>query len=255
MSSTGMQDKYQKYKLKYINLKQDGGLLPVTELTPDVLMAIIILYNKTLFIYTLYRFRYDNTKNLIDITDLSNKIFSINQNKVIKDQYKLKYIDNLISLPDQKITELIKEPSTPLSPNRLIFTLRKDTATVIRHLYLINNESIKVINDYINLLEKHNLISGQYDELYGKCLQIRGLVVPGTTPVLPNQEVTELDLIRNESSKIINIIGDDFDNTIMNHNGHKANNLSDDKNKLLNNLFNNCFNGLSKILKKYSGNI
>lgn len=253
MSSTEMQNKYQKYKLKYINLKQNGGVLPVTELTPDILMAIIILYNKTLFIYTLYRFRYDNTKNLIDITDLSNKIFSVNQNKVIKDQYKLKYIDNLLSLPDDKITELIKEPSTPFSPNRLVFTLRKDTATVIRHLFLINNESIKVINDYINLLERHNLIAGQYSELYGKCLQIRGLVVPGTTPVLSNQELTELDVIRNESSKIINIIGDDYDNTIMNQ-GHKANNLSDDKNELLDELFNKCFKGLSKILENYSSN-
>ena len=252
MSSHEMQEKYQKYKTKYLNIKQKGGqpidILSVKKLTPDILMAIIVLYNKLLYSYTLYRFRYDNTRNLIDITGLSDKIFIINNHQSLKDQYKQKYIKDLISLSEEDITKLIQEPSEPFSPNKIIFTLRKDTATVIRDLYLINNESIKNINNYIDLLKKYNLIKGQYSEIYEKCLQIRGLVTPGITPLIQNNIETSLDKIRYDSSEIINIIGDDYDNT-MNNLGNKPNNLNDDKNDLLNGLFKTCFKELSKILE------
>jgi len=254
-----MKEKYKKYKLKYLNIKQKGGddplplnegtntIIPVNTLTPDVLMAIIVLYNKLLYSYILYRFRYDNTQNLIDITDLSDKIFMLTQNKSMKDQYNKKYIKNLLDLPKEEIEQLIGEPYEPLNPNRIVFTLRKDTATVLRDLYLINNESIKTINNYIIFLNNYNLKTGPYSEIYEKCLQIKGLVTPGITPYIPNEIVTDLDKIRNESSQIINIIGDDYTNT-MNNLGIKQNNLNQEKNDILNRLFKTNFRALSKML-------
>lgn len=259
MDANEIKEKYQKYKLKYLNIKQKGGtdplpsnedisiIIPIKTLTPDVLMAIIVLYNKLLYSYILYRFRYDNTHTLIDIADLSDKIFILLQNKSIKDQYKNKYIKNLLDLPKEEIDKLIQEPYEPLNPNRIVFTLRKDTATVLRDLYLINNESIKTINNYINFLNNYNLKTGPYSEIYEKCLQIKGLVAPGITPFIPNKIETELDKIRNESSIIINIIGDDFNNT-MNNLGIKPNNLNEEKNDVLNRLFKTNFRALTKML-------
>lgn len=210
-------------------------------------MAIIVLYNKLLYSYTLYRFRYDNTHNLIDITDLSNKIFILLQDKVLKEYYMKKYIKNLLSLPDDKIRKLIKEETFPLNPNKIIFTLRKDTATVLRDLYLINNESLNTINNYINFLEKYKLTTDNYSEIYLKCLQIRRLVAPDTTEFKPPEEKTVLDKIRNESSQIINIIGNDFNNTINNF-GIKSNNLNEKDNDIINRLFKTNFRALTRLL-------
>lgn len=280
MYAPEMKEKYQKYKLKYLNMKHKGGTNPlpqeesktdpsppkesktdllsppkesetnpyiIKELTSDVLMAIIVLYNKLLYSYTLYRFRYDNTHNLIDITDLSNKIFILLQDKVLKEYYMKKYIKNLLSLPDDKIRKLIKEETFPLNPNKIIFTLRKDTATVLRDLYLINNESLNTINNYINFLEKYKLTTDNYSEIYLKCLQIRRLVAPDTTEFKPPEEKTVLDKIRNESSQIINIIGNDFNNTINNF-GIKSNNLNEKDNDIINRLFKTNFRALTRLL-------
>lgn len=214
-------------------------------------MAIIVLYNKLLYSYTLYRFRYDNTHNLIDITDLSDKIFILLQDKVLKDYYMKKYIKNLLDLPDEKIKELLGEETNPLNPNKIIFTLRKDTATVLRDLYLINNESLNTINKYIKFLENYNLKPGNYSdnysEIYLKCLQIRRLVAPDTTEFKPQEEKTVLDIIRNESSQIINIIGNDFNNTINNF-GIKSNNLNEKDNDIINRLFKTNFRALTRLL-------
>lgn len=210
-------------------------------------MAIIVLYNKLLYSYTLYRFRYDNTQNLIDITDLSDKIFILLQDTVLKKYYMEKYIKNLLTLPDEQIKELIKEETNPLNPNKIIFTLRKDTATVLRDLYLINNESLNTINNYINFLEKHNLKTYNYSEIYLKCLQIKRLVAPDTTEFKPPEEKTVLDKIRNESSQIINIIGNDFNNTINNF-GIKSNNLNEKDNDIINRLFKTNFRALTRLL-------
>lgn len=287
MYAPEMKEKYQKYKLKYLNMKYKGGTdslpqeesktdpLPPKEnktdlssppkesetnpyiiegLTPDVLMAIIVLYNKLLYSYTLYRFRYDNTHNLIDITDLSDKIFILLQDNVLKEYYMKKYIKNLLTLPDEKIKELLEEKTDQLNPNKIIFTLRKDTATVLRDLYLINNESLNTINKYINFLETHNLKSDNdnYSEIYLKCLQIKRLVAPETTEFKPTEfkppeEKTVLDKIRYESSQIINIIGNDFNNTINNF-GIKSNNLNEKDNDIINRLFKTNFRALTRLL-------
>lgn len=211
-------------------------------------MAIIVLYNKLLYSYTLYRFRYDNTHNLIDITDLSNKIFILLQDKVLKEYYMKKYIKNLLDLSDKEIKELLGEKTNPLNPNKIIFTLRKDTATVLRDLYLINNESLNTINKYIIFLEKHNLMTNDYSEIYLKCLQIKGLVTPDTTEFKPPEGKTVLDKIRNESSQIINIIGNDFNNTINNFKTKNPNNLNETVNKTINDLFIKNFESLTNIL-------
>ena len=74
-----MSSKYElkadKYKMKYHKLKllmQQGGLF---ELSNNQIMDLIELYDKTYNLYVLYRFRYDNTKPLIDFHELTNFIF------------------------------------------------------------------------------------------------------------------------------------------------------------------------------------
>lgn len=234
--SLDFKDKYQKYKSKYFLAKQlvGGGM------TPEDTMDVIELYNKTSNLYILYRFRYDNTKDLIDTTDLSDKFFTLS--KQVKDDYQEYYIKDLLEMTN--IKEMVRNPNTS---RKIIFTLRQDTTKVIKNLLLINNESIDMINNYIIFMKNNNLHNRDkvYSEIYEKCLQIKGLVTKGTTRFNDNKTLNELDTIRNITNKIINIIGNDYDNTMENL-GIKSNNINEINNDLLDRLFKTSFKLLSK---------
>jgi hypothetical protein len=241
--SLNITEKYHKYKLKYLNAKQHGG----AGATPEHIMDVIELYNKTLNLYILYRFRYDNTKDLIDLGGLSDKIYKLNES--VKNKYNEYYIKNLLTSSPEDLLKFKSEKVDPNKSSRLVFTLRQDTTKIIKNLLLINNESADDIEKYINFLKVNELSDKPvFDEIYQKCIQIKGLVTKGSNTFKKNKENEDLDIIRNNTNQLINIIGDDFDKTLDNL-GIKANNIEEKTNELLDRLFKECFKLVSKKLE------
>ena len=248
MNNIDYSRKCLKYKQKYLNLKQRGGDMSETEKEKNhKIIDIIELYDKTMNLYSVYRIRYDNTKNLINFIDLSNLIFNYKRNLNIKEIYKNLYINNLLEL--EKISDKNKE--------QLIFTLRQDTTKIIKELAYPNNEALSIIRNYIQFFNNNNLSKlPVYSEIYEKCINIKGLVELGTVPFNLESKIEEavqnnldiLDIIRINTNGILNIIGNDYDNTINNINGNKQNDLNDNDNNKIDKLFKDCFDNIKKLL-------
>ena len=240
MDSQLYKQKAEKYRMKYEQLKlsiQQGGLF---ELSNRQIMDLIELYDKTYNLYVLYRFRYDNTRPLLDFTDLSNLINKARINT--KYEYSHYYIKDLLEKDD--IDTLIRKQK-----NHVLFTLRQDTTKLLRNVLLLNTESVSNVQSYIDLLAKFQE-DKEFAEIYGKCLQINGLVATGISFFESMGPGTELDIVRDESNHIINIIGNDYENTVRNKVSKQPNHLHDDPNDQLQRLFVSCFARISSELKK-----
>lgn len=240
MDSQLYQQKAEKYKMKYTDLKlkmQQGGLF---KLTNEYIMDIIELYDKTYNLYVLYRFRYDNTEHLINFNVLTNLIFKLR--KRTKHDYDYYYIKDLLESNDvQKLVEK--------SRNKVLFTLRQDTTKLLRNVLLFTDESKSNVDKYIKFIDDNKLLEKDFAEIHDKCIQIKGLVSPDTTEF---KSITldledHMNTIRYKTNQIINKIGDDYDNSMKNIG--KPNNLDPLINKQLNTLFTECFNIIEKVLK------
>ena len=253
MNSNHFLQKAEKYKIKYNELKlsiQRGG----TIVTNNDIMDMIELYDKTYNLYVLYRFRYDNTLPLLDFIPLSNLIAEHKENT--QHNYNHYYIKDILNCDN--IQQLLETKF-----NKVIFTLRQDTTKVIRNMLLLNKDSIKLIDEYINFInkivkkhEKYNELTndiqinkGIIDEIFNKCIQIRGLVATGNNEFTKqNPEPQNLDGIRYNTNYIINILGNDYDNAVVSQG--KPNKLKADDNDRITLLFNRCFNEIYKLLPK-----
>jgi len=246
MNSNQYFRKAEKYKMKYHRLKlenQLGGAI----VTNNYIMDLIELYDKTYNLYVLYRFRYDNTLPLIDIIKLSNLIAEHKENTQHNyDHYYIKDIlncDNIQHLLETKF-------------NNVVFTLRQDTTKVIRNMLLLNNDSVNMIKVYIVFISK---ILENYDkdtenkeiiqEIYDKCIQIKGLVSLENLDFVPMKEPPkDLNGIRYKTNYIINIIGNDYENAVKDLT--TKNELKDPINNQLDGLFKDCFGEIHKLLPK-----
>ena len=135
-------------KIKYVELKnkiQTGGSIMHN------IMDIIELYDKTFNLYMLYRFRYDNTLPLINLIELSEKVFKFKT--YTRCDFKNYYIKDL--LENDNVTELLKKEVTK---QKVIFTLRQDTTKLIKDVLLPNNESISKVNLYMDFISINDLL-------------------------------------------------------------------------------------------------
>jgi len=246
MNSNHFLQKAEKYKIKYNELKlsiQRGGKI----ITNNDVMDLIELYDKTYNLYVLYRFRYDDTLSLIDIIELSNLIAEHKKNTQHNyDHYYIKDIlncDNIQHLLETKF-------------NKVVFTLRQDTTKVIRNMLLLNDDSVNIINVYIDFISK---ILKNYDtnevnneiiqEIYDKCIQIKGLVsLENSNFVIMDESPKGLNGIRYKTNHIINIIGNDYVNAVKDR--KTKNEIGGTINNQLNKLFEDCFVEINKLLPK-----
>lgn len=244
MNSNHFLQKAEKYKMKYHELKlrmQQGGLYNYTN---NQIMDLIELYYKTYYLYIIYRYRYDNTKHSINFIDLSNLIFKLsNRTKYDYDHY---YIKDL--LDNEDIKELISKQK-----ENVVFTLRQDTTKLLKDVILLNYEANAKVDKYINFIVSNKLITDPvFQEIHGKCIQIKGLVSDGTNVFNSINPASNdyLNIIRDQTNHIINIIGDDYNKTYDNQLKGHSNNLDDKPNEKLDELFNSCFNLIFNELKK-----
>jgi len=240
--------KAQKYKMKYVDLKnklQYGGT--GTEFNSHHIMDIIELYRKTLNLYVLYRFRYDNNLPLINLDLLGNLVFKFES--MTSCDYKNYYITDL--LDNKNVKELLE---TDADITRMLFTLRQDSTKIIRNILLVNKESVSKINKFIKFIETHKLTElkphgNEFSEIHDKCIQILCLV-SSRSSIYNNMESTDsLDILRNKTNMILNIIANDFERYVSVTSGN-LNNISEDLNNKLQSLFLECFEEITKELKK-----
>jgi len=254
--------KAQKYKLKYSQLKaqiQAGG-------TPEFdLMDVIELYDKTFNLYVIYRFRYDNTLPLINyLNELGSIVYNHRMSPSIKKNYDGYYIkemlnqfNRLIIRGDDGIADIHNYANDETKKKGLIFTLRQDTTKLLRDVLLINNESVGRVQAYIDLITALGPLAQDpvFQEILEKCRQIQGLVKASITEFNESVQPTSddvLNLIRFKTNKIINIIGNDFDDSAQRARENQPNKISEDNNLALNILFNDCFKLIKQKLESIS---
>jgi hypothetical protein len=238
--------KAHKYKMKYLGLKnitQNGG----GQLSHHV-MDIIELYRKTLNLYVLYRFRYDNTNPLIDLDKIGNLVFKFES--MTQSEYNKYYISDLL---DQKnIKELLESEE---GIERILFTLRQDSTKIIRNILLINIESDLKINKFIKFILKNKLndpstfpskptYANEFSEIHSKCDQLLSLVKSNKHEFVKTNETNDLDGLRNKTNLILNILGNDYDRYVKVKKGDK-NFITDEANTELEQLFNLCFHEIT----------
>jgi hypothetical protein len=225
MNDQQLQQKANKYKMKYLALKQQGGnnkiqrggaYLGETNNIQNQL-GLIELYDKTLNEYLIYRFRYGSDCKLFDIRDLSNQIYRLRESA--RYAYNSFYIGNIMDQQKTVETHLNSE----IDRYKVLFTLRQDTTKLLKEVILINEEAIKKVEKYIMFIEElikmakdRKIVDliGSLEEILGKCNQIKGLVVKENTVFVPPDITTSLDLIRYETNLIMNEIGNDITNYI-----------------------------------------
>ena len=223
--SCEMQNKYLKYKSKYNQLKQHGGKLSNVEV-----IGLCELFDKTLNLYKLFRFRYDNTPTVLNISDLNDKVYKNKEDHEVKAEYNKLYLPNLLSM------------STLPHLESVAFTLRQDTTKLILNIFLLSGASVDKIKVYMTFIEKHNLKKDPvFAEIYDKCTQLAGLVSQGDVVFKETPGLKGVDLIRQISNKIINLIGNDFDVSLQNFKTSSPNNMDLKLRQQLNDLFKECF--------------
>lgn len=238
-----------KYKIKYTQLKkmlQTGG-------DDHRIMDIIELYDKTYNLYLLYRFRYDNTMPLHDLTKLSNDVFT--RKTSLKVKYQTYYIPNITDTKPDALSTLISEKD---GNGRVLFTLRQDTTKLIKELLLLNNESVAKVKVYLDFLT--SILSDQsipepevYEEIHNKTTQINGLVASGKTDFKISSfddicRLDKLNKIRYNTNLILNLLGNDFDNIQKRITTKEPIQLDPRINAQLDVLFSTCFEDVKSLL-------
>ena len=225
MDDRQLQQKANKYKMKYLALKQKGGNSNNIQRGGAYMgeknniqfqLGLIELYDKTLNEYLIYRFRYGSSCTLFDIQDLSNQIYRLRESA--KYAYTSFYIPNLM---DQAPEFLTKHLTSVIDHYKVLFTLRQDTTKLLKDVILINTEAVAKVDKYIEFLDtllrmtketKIENLTENLNEIQGKCNQIRGLVVDASTPFVPPEIKDSLDLIRRDTNAAMNEIGNDISN-------------------------------------------
>lgn len=231
------EEKYQKYKQKYMQAKYNKMKGGAVSLTVGDAIGIIELWHKFLYSYYIYRARFDNTMPLKDFTALSNLMFRLSQQPKVKAEFNEMYLSDL----EQMIKN--KQYADALSKERgkLIFTLRQDTTRLIRSLILINDAARAEVEMYLDFLKSGSVPKeSDFKELLGKCVQLEGLVSPGETDVIViGGDRAGLDRIRDLTNLLLKQLGDTYDSTVENM-GMRANNLDDKVNRELDKTINLC---------------
>ena len=228
MDERQLQQKANKYKMKYLALKQKGGKSNSIQRGGAYMgetnniqfqLGLIELYDKTLNEYLIYRFRYGSNCTLFDIQDLSNQIYRLRESA--KYAYTSFYIPNLMDQPNKVLEDHLQ---SVIDHYKVLFTLRQDTTKLLKEVILINTEAVAKVEKYIKFLDKlidmtkNTQIPALIEnlkEIQGKCNQIKGLVLAGTTEFVAATINDSLDLIRNETNFIMNAIGNDIDNYVI----------------------------------------
>jgi len=248
------EEKYQKYKQKYMQAKYNKMKGGAVSLTVDDAIGIIELWHKFLYSYYIYRARFDNTMPLKDFTALSNLMFRLSQSPKVKTKFNEMYIKNL----EENIKDVSEEKTgdldTLLNPenrNRFIFTLRQNTTKLIRSLIFVDDAAFAEVDMYLRFLQS-DLIprDSEYKELIEKCKQLKGLVSPGETErfVIEGDRVG-LYRIRDLTNLLLKQLGDTYDSTVENM-GMRANNLDDRVNRELDRTINLCLREIKDYVDK-----
>ena len=223
--------------MKYNELKQfAGGKLDDMKKEQQRLIAITEIYNKLYNSYKVYRFRFNNTKPILPIIQLSNTIRNVITS--LGCVYTNNYIEDLNN-------------TTSTNRDKIVFSLRRKANLIIGSMLLKNDEALSLIKSYNEALEKHKDILNNgntidYPELVEKSKMIGALVTIGQTPYNPITNpgaIDPLDIIRNDSNIILKLIGDNIETPT------KDDNLDNNTNIQINNLFIYCFMNIDKALK------
>ena len=231
------EEKYQKYKQKYMQAKYNKMKGGAASLTVDDAIGIIELWHKFLYSYYIYRARFDNTMPLKDFTALSNLMFRLSQQPKVKEEFDKMYLSDLEQLiKNKQYPEVVK-----MEQRKLIFTLRQDTTRLIRSLILINDAARAEVVMYLDFLKSESVPTGSdFKELLEKCVQLEGLVSPGKTEVIGIEgDRVGLDKIRDLTNSLLKQLGDTYDSTVENM-GMRPNSLEYEANHKLDKTINLC---------------
>jgi hypothetical protein len=248
-SNFNFEQKYLKYKQKYVRLSQSGGNYMInnqhiSEQNALSILGIIELYNKTLNLYQICRFRNNNNSLISESTfsDLHNIIQMLLQNGTIHAYFNTAYIT------DFQMNEIDRL-------EHVLFTLRQITTKYIKGLLMPlggAQECIAMIGKIETYKEfflkdvtdqlTQEYIKKAFDELIAKCKELGGLVTPSITPFEKKEGIKGLEIIRSDTNNIINIIG----NNVSYYSANYTMQQSDIQE--LNRLFIACFTNITREL-------